>query len=86
MKSVTLKLDVKKKLDAYADGKSTNKAIRELLATAETFDEVEERNKRTKVYNIKIDDDLLEKLHKCKKYSSESHSDVIERLLDSQSE
>ena len=82
MKSVTLKQTVKDKLDKFANGKSTNKAIRELLESADEFEPTIELNKRQKCYNIKIDDDLLDKLKRCKKYTNESHSDVIERLLD----
>lgn len=82
MKSVTLRQEVKDKLDEFADGKSTNKAIRELLESADEFEPTTDKDKRKKYYNIKIDDDLLDKLKKCKKYTNESHSDVIERLLD----
>ena len=72
---------MKDKLDVFADGKSTNKAIRELLEPIDEFEPIIEQGKQ-KYYIIKIDDDLLDKLKRCKKYTNESHSDTIERLLD----
>lgn len=82
MKTVRLRKDVKEKLDLFGDGKSNNKAMRELLEDADTFDEVIEVTGK-EYYNIKIDDDLLQKLDDCKKYSNESRSDIVLRLLES---
>ena len=75
-------MDVKNKLDGFADGLSTNKAIRKLLADVPDVDAVEYKSKKKEYYNIKVDDDLLDKLKRCKQYSNESHSDTIARLLD----
>lgn len=79
MKTLTLELKTKRKLDTFADGLSNNKAIRKLLDNASVVDTVECKKE---YYNVKVDDDLLDKIKKCKRYSNESHSDVIDRLLD----
>lgn len=81
MKSVTLRKDVKDKLDVFADGLSVNKAVRKLLENADTYDKADAVVSQ-EYYNIKIDDDLLIKLKNCKLVNSESHSDTINRLLD----
>lgn len=81
MKTITLRQEVKNELDKYADGRSVNKAVRMLLENAEEQEIMGRCDKKGKFYNIKVDDDLLDKLKRCKKYSNESHSDTIKRLL-----
>ncbi|WP_405297981.1 hypothetical protein [Methanobrevibacter sp.] len=79
MKTIRITKDVKRELDKFADGKSINKAMRELLNSAEIVEDVAECEKE--YANIHIDDDLLEKLNRCKKCKNESQSEVIARLL-----
>ena len=81
MSTIQIRKKTKKRLDAFADGRSINKAMRELLKDAEVVDEM--KICKFEFANIRIDDDLHQKLKKCKKHSKESYSDVIERLLDS---
>ena len=81
MKTIRIDLDIKNRLVEFGDGTSSNKALRLLLDQVEEPSEVIECAK-PQYYNIKIDDDLLDKLNRCKKYSKESHSQVISRLLD----
>ena len=80
MKTIQLRKETKVRLDIFAKHKSINKAMRELLESAETVDTVPKP--KTEYANIHIDDDLWIKLKNCKKHDGESHSDVIERLLD----
>lgn len=81
MKTISIKLKTKEKLDQYRsiDGLSYNKAVRKLLESADSIDEVIEC--KPQYYNLKIDDDLLVKLNNCRLYSNESHSDILSRLL-----
>ena len=83
MKTIKIRLDVKRKLDEFSEGKSINKTMRALLEDAETY---EHPNYELKFININMDDDLLVKLKKCKLTPSESHSDTIERLLNEKME
>lgn len=53
--------------------------MRILLENAKTY---ELHNHELKFININMDDDLLDKLKKCKISPSESYSDAINRLLD----
>lgn len=79
MKTIGINPKTKEKLTEFADGLSINKAMRKLLESAEPS---ETYSQKPSYVNIGIDDDLFDKLKKCKKYSSESHSVTIERLLD----
>ena len=79
MKTIKIRIDVKKKLDEFSEGKSINKTMRILLENAKTY---EHHNHELKFININMDDDLLDKLKKCKISPSESYSDAINRLLD----
>ena len=81
LKTIQIRKETKDRLDAIADGKSYNKLMRELLKDVEVNDDIVQCN--YEYSNIHIDEDLLDKLRKCKMHSKESHSDVIERLLDS---
>jgi predicted CopG family antitoxin len=80
MKTIQIRKGVKRRLDTFADGKSINKAMRELLSDVDTVEPVQ-CSRRADSINIHMDDDLLVKLRNCKRYSHESHSEVISRLL-----
>lgn len=82
LKTIGIRKKTKKRLDAFADGRSINKAMRELLDSTDVIEDVKEC--KFEFVNINIDEDIWEKLKRCKIHSKESHSDVIERLLDSQ--
>lgn len=81
MKTIKIHTEVKKRLDKARDGKSVNKFMRILLEDAEEYNV--DISKPVDVININMDDELLDKLKRCKKSSSESHSETISRLLDS---
>ena len=78
MKNIKIRRQVKDELNAYFDGMSVNKAMRLLLEDAETHEQTVYDDSSI---NINMDDDLLEKLKRCKLSPSESHSDTIARLL-----
>ena len=78
MKNIKIRRQVKTELEEFADGKSINKAMRELLENAETHTQTEYE---MSFININFDDDLLDKLKQCKLSPSESHSDTISRLI-----
>ena len=80
LKTISVRKKTKQRLDAIADDKSINKFMRELLDNTEVVEDVKEG--RFEFANIHIDEDLWDKLKRCKIHSKESHSDVIERLLD----
>ena len=79
-KTIRLRKEVKERLDAFADGRSSNRAMKMLLEDAQTFDCVD--IPKQEYYNIKIDEDLLDKLNRCRMNSRETHSDIVSRLLD----
>ena len=79
MKTIRISKEVKKELDKFAEGRSINNAMKELLASANVVDNVVECEKE--YANIHIDEELLEQLNRCKKCENESHSVTIARLL-----
>ena len=79
MSTIQIRKETKEKLSKYADGRSMNAVIGELVQDAPKSDKVD---KAIREYsNIRIDSDVLQELKKCKIHTAESHSDVIERLL-----
>lgn len=79
MKTVKIRVYVKRQLEEYADGRPITKVMRELVENAE-YNEYVECNDYSSI-NINMDDDVFEKLKLCRVSQSESYSDVIERLL-----
>lgn len=79
MKTVKIRVYVKRQLEEYADGKPITKAMRELVENEEPNEYVECNDYSS--ININMDDDVFEKLKLCRMSQSESYSDVIERLL-----
>ena len=80
MKTIKINEETKKKLRAFGKDKSIPCTIKLLLKNAEPVDEIIDNKK--KMVNIRIHDEDFDKLKSCKKFSTESHSDVILRLLD----
>jgi len=80
MKTIKIHTRVKKRLDEVSEGQSINKFMRVLLKDAEEFNV--NIDKPVDTININMDDELLEKLKRCKLYPGESHSETISRLLD----
>lgn len=79
MKTVSLKQSTKDLLDEYGDGLSNNKAIGKLLDESDPPSEVIEVEYES--YNIKVDEDTYDRLLKYRKYSNESLSNIVLRLL-----
>ena len=80
MTIVQIRKEVKEKLVEYADGKSMNKAVAELVQDAPTYDSGVRHNQE--YANIRIDDEVFDRLKRCKEYPNETHSETIIRLLN----
>ena len=78
MKNIKIPIEIKVMLDKFGDGKSVNKTMKELLKDVDTPDELAEPLGHI---NINMDDDVLEKLSRCRAFPFESYGSVIYRLL-----
>lgn len=65
-------------LDDYGDGLSVNKTLKELLEDVEVRESLDEP---LGFINITMDDDVHDKLTKCRIYPDESLASVIYRLI-----
>ena len=82
MKNIKIRKDVKQRLEEFKESNeltSINKAMRLLLEDAEehTLPDLGEKP----FIGINLDDELLDKLKRCKMHHFETHSDTIDRLI-----